>query len=166
MPPDRRTLRSINAAFRTMAAYQNYAGQWVQWFRLNKSATISDPMFGTGPGRVWYTPVIVPVIDARIIRPPRNFDDDGLYLVDRAHLVLSYRAFFNTVLPDPDTDGKNHYGDRAGLDGVLYTVTDFIPQGRIASNFLTISVDLIQVAYSELNEDVVAPMFAGYAVTT
>jgi len=164
MPADRRTLRDIRSAYRGMRRYQREAGQWSQWFRFNKAGTTSDPTYGTGPGRVWYPSVTIPVLIGEYQRAGQNFDDDGLYLVDRLTLVMSYNDFYNSGIPDPDPSAQNHVNDRVAFDGRLFAVDTFIPKGRVASYFLTITVTLREVAQSELDEDVDSSMFDPYSV--
>lgn len=166
MPPDRRTLRDIRSAYEGMKKYQVDVGQWAQWFRFNSPATTSNPIYDTGPQRVWYPSIPVPVVLGEYRRSGRNFDDDGLYLVDRVHLIFSYFAFFSSTMPDPDPTGQDHVNDRCGFDGHLFNVTSFVPQGRVASYFLTVSCDLLEVAQEDLNEDALLPMFAPYLVAS
>jgi hypothetical protein len=160
--PDRRTLRDIRSAYQGMKRYQEEAGEWVQWFRFNQAATTSDPTYSTGPQRAWYPPITVPVMIGEYRRAAKNFDDDGLYLVDEVHGVISYFAFFSTTMPDPDPLGADHLRDRVAYDGRLFSVSSFIPRGRVASYFLTISFDMIEVAAEELAEDAAISMFAPY----
>lgn len=162
MPPDRRTLRDIRSAYQGMKRYQEETGEWVQWFVFNSTATTSDPTYSTGPQRAWYPPITVPVILGEYERASKNFDDDGLYLVDQVHGVMSYFAFFSSTIIDPDTKGQNHLNDRVAFDGRLFTVTSFIPRGRVASYFLTISFDLIEVTAEDLAEDAAIAQFAPY----
>ena len=145
-----------------MKEYQTDVGQWVSWFRFNPTATTSDPVYGTGPQRAWYNPVTVPVIIGEFQRPPLNIDDDGLYLVNQAHLIIDFNAFMQSTLVDPDSTGVNHLRDRVGFDNHLFTVSGFYPRGRVADYFLTISVDLVEVTQSSLYEDSAIPMFQGY----
>jgi len=162
MPPDRRLLREIRSAYRGMKSYQLEAGQWVQWYRFNKAATTSDPVYGTGPQRVWYPPLTIPVIIGEYDRAAENFDDDGLYQVDTVHGIINYFAFFSTGMIDPDPNGADHVNDRFAYDGHLFSVSTFLPRGRTASYFLTISFDGIEVAAEELSEDAPDPMFASF----
>ena len=166
VPPDRRTLRDIRSAYQGMKDYQYQTGQFVQWFRFDVADTTSDPVYGTGPQRQWYPAVTVPVMLGEYQRAPKNFDDDGLYLVDQGHLIISYFAFFSSTIVDPDPTGQNHLNDRVGFDGHLFSVASFLPRGRVADYFLTISVDLIEVAQEELIEDVVPSMFQPYIVAS
>lgn len=165
MPPDRRLLRDIRSAFFGMKRAQLEQGQWVQWYRFNQQATTSHPVYDTGPQRQWYPPITLPVFLGEYRRQSQNFDDDGLYLVDRAHLIISYFAFFNAPIPDPDPNGQDHLNDRVAFDGRLFSVDMFLPRGRTASWFLTISVDLTEVSQTELIEDVVPSMFQPYIAT-
>jgi hypothetical protein len=162
MPPDRRLIREIDSIYKGMTDYQRDAGQWVSWFRFNKNQTSSDPVYDTGPQRVWYPPVVVAVYLGQYRRAGQNFDDDGLYLVDRVHVIVNYRAFFISGIPDPDPSGQDHVNDRVAFDGHLFGVDSFIPQGRTANKFLTISCDLREVAASEIAEDVATSVFAPY----
>jgi hypothetical protein len=164
--PDRRTLRDIRSAYEGMKQYTTQVGQRVFWFRLNTTATTSHPIYDTGPQRVWYSSISVPVILAEYQRARRNMDDDGLYLVDHLHIVMSYDAFFHTGMPDPDPVFENHMGDRIGFDGKLFTATAFLPQGRVADYFLTISIDALEVAAEEMDEDAANPMFSSYVVAS
>lgn len=145
-----------------MKSYQTQVGEWVQWFRFNKSATTSHPVYDTGPQRAWYPPITVPVFIGEYSRAQQNFDDDGLYQIDRVRLVISYDAFFHSTMPDPDPSGQDHVNDRFAYDGHLFSVDGFFPRGRVASHFLTISVDAAEVAAEELAEDAPVQMFAPY----
>jgi hypothetical protein len=137
-------------------------GQWVWWFRFNKAATASHPVYETGPERVWYPPIKMPVWLGEYRRAAQNFDDDGLYLIDRTHLIFSYDAFFHTTMPDPDPSLQDHLNDRVAYDGQLFNCDMFLPRGRVGDYFLTVSVDLTAVADSELAEDADNSVFAPY----
>jgi hypothetical protein len=140
-------------------------GQWVHWFRFNKTGTTQQqPIYDTGPARAWYPPIKMPVWLGEYHRAAQNYDDDGLYLVDRLHVICSWWAFFSTTMPDPDPYGQDHLNDRCAFDGHLFNVDSFIPRGRAASYFLTISVDLVEVAQTDLAEDGVADQFTPYLV--
>lgn len=145
-----------------MKQYQLQVGQWVAWFRQNESATTAHPIYDTGPQRAWYNPISLPVLLIEPLRARRNFDDDGLYLVDHVHIILSYDAFFHTGMPDPDPNGIDHLGDRVAFGGKLYTVIAFLPQGWVADYPLTISADAVQVKQEEMDEDAEVAMFAPY----
>jgi hypothetical protein len=164
MPPDRRTLRDIRSAYRGMQRYQEQVGEWVQWFRFNQSATTSDPTYSTGPGRTWYPAVTLPVLIAEDVRADQNFDEDALYLLDHLHLIISYDAFLHTMMPDPDPFQADHVNDRVGFDGKLFDVNTFVPRGRVAASYLTISVDCQQTSQEDLDEDVLSTLFAPYTV--
>lgn len=166
MPPDRRLLREIHAANKIMKRYQFQAGQWAQWYRFDLADTTSNPIYDTGPQRVWYPAITLPVILGEYSRAPQNFDDSGLYLLDRLHLIFSYDAFFHTTMVDPDPTGQDHLNDRVGFDGHLFSVNSFIPRGRTASHFLTVSCDLQEVAQEDFNEDVDNSLFAKYIVAS
>lgn len=166
MPPDRRTLRDIRSAYRGMRRQQLRQGEWMTWFRFHPEATTSDPVYGTGPQRAWYNGVVVPVWLGEYNRAGKNFDDDGLYLIDKVHGIMSYDAFFHTAMPDPDPSNQDHVNDRVAYDGRLFSVASFTPEGRVASYFLTISFDLIEVAQEELREDQPIPMFAPYITSS
>jgi hypothetical protein len=119
-------------------------------------------VYDIGPNRIWYPPTTLPVIIGEYHRAPQNFDDDGLYLIDNVHIIVSYDAFFHTTMPDPDPSGQDHLNDRVAFDGSLFAVNSFLPEGRIASHFLTISIDLAEVAAEDLAEDPAAAMFQPY----
>ncbi len=164
VPPDRRTLRDIKQAYAAMNRYQQQTGEWVQWFRFDQVDTTSHPTYSTGPNRVWYPPVTVPVVIAEDVRAGQNFDDDGLYLLDRLHLVISYSAFIHAMIPDADPLNQDHLNDRIGFDNKLFSVNTFVPRGRVAAQYLTISVDCQELAQEDLNEDVLATMFQPYVI--
>jgi hypothetical protein len=140
-----------------MKQYQWNAGQWVHWFRFDRPDTTSHPVYDTGPQRVWYPPVTIPVVIAEYMRASQNFDDDGMYLVDSLHIIMSYDAFFHSQITDPDPNGVDHLNDRVGFDGKLFSVNSFIPRGRVGSYFWTISVQC---------QDVAESIFAPYIVTS
>jgi hypothetical protein len=165
MPPDRRTLRDIRQAYEGFKNdYQLNAGQWVQWFQFNPAATTAHPIYDTGPQRAWNTGVTVPVLEGIYTRAEQNFDQDGLYLVDSVRLIISYKAYLQALLKDPDSTGMDHLNDRVVFDNHLFSVDSFVPRGRIASYFLTISVDLTEVAQEELDEDNDTGMWDSYIV--
>jgi hypothetical protein len=161
---DRRTLRDIRQAYEGMKNdYQLNVGQWAAWFRFNAAATTMDPTYDTGPQRTWYPPITLPVLIGEYVRAGQNFDDDGLYQLDRLHLIFSFNQFFSTTMPDPDPFGQDHVNDRVGFDGRLFSVNTFLPRGRVADYFLTVSVDCLAMTQSDLDEDTAIPMFAPYA---
>lgn len=147
-----------------MKRYQQNAGQFVQWFRFNKDATTSDPIYDVGPLRAWYPAITLPVLLGEYKRANKNFDDDGLFPVDTATLIFSYNTFFHTGMPDPDPTFENHLNDRFAFDGSLFSAASFFPQGRVADYFLTVSVNAIQVSAAEMAEDGSIPIFSGYVL--
>ena len=155
-------LRDIRSAYQGMKQAQLGQGEWVHWFRYNQAASTSHPIYDTGPLRQWYPPITIPVWLGEYERAGRTQDDDGLYLVDRVHVIMSYDAFFHSTLPDPDPYGNDHLRDRVAYDGHLFRVDNFLPKGRVASYFLTISIDLSEVAQSEMAEDGTISQFAPY----
>lgn len=162
MPPDRRLLRDIQSAYEGMKLAQLDQGEWVHWFRYNQAASTSHPVYDTGPTRVWYPAITLPVWLGEYSRASKNIDDDGLYLVDKVHVICSYDAFFHTTMPDPDPHYNNHLRDRVGYDGHIFKVDMFLPKGRVASYFLTISIDLTELAQSEMAEDGTIGQFTPY----
>ena len=167
MPPDRRTLRDIKQAYEGMQFdYQRDVGQWCHWFRFNKAGTTAHPIYDTGPQRAWFPPVVLPVLLGEYTRASQNFDNDGLYLVDTLHLIFSYNQFLQTTMLDPDPQGQDHLNDRVVFDGHLFSVDSFVPRGRVASRFLTVSCDLTEVAQEELDEDNDTGMWDPYLVAS
>lgn len=144
--------------------YQPQVGQWCQWYRFNPSGTTANPIYDTGPQRAWFPFVTLPLMLGEYTRADQNFDDDGLYLVDNLHLIISYDQFFHTQMLDPDPTGMDHLNDRVGFDGHLFSVDSFVPRGRVASYFLTISCNLTEVAQEELDEDNDTGMWDRYLV--
>ena len=106
------------------------------------------------------------MIIAEFERPPQNYDDDGLYIVDKAHLIFSYDAFFHSTMPDPDPNYQGHLNDRVAFDGYLFSVDSFQPRGRVADQFLTVSADLRGVAQEDMDEDTAISMFSPYLVAS
>jgi hypothetical protein len=104
----------------------------------------------------------MPMMIGEYDRAGRNTDDDGLYQVDTVHVIIDYFAFFSSGIVDPDPTGQDHVNDRVAFDGHLFDVMSFLPRGRVASYFMTISVDLNEVAAEDLAEDQAAPQFAPY----
>lgn len=164
MPPDRRLLGEIRQAYEGMNYAQLDQGQWVEWFRFNAAGTTSDPTYDTGPGRLWYPAITIPVWLGEFERQSKNFDDDGLYLVNTVHGIMSYYSFFSSTILDPDPTGQNHLNDRVGYDGTLFGISSFIPRGRVASYFYTISFDMIEIMAEDLAEDATNSLWAPYTV--
>lgn len=162
MPPDRRLLREIRSAYHGIKIAQLGQGQYVNWFRFNQTGTTSHPIYDTGPLRAWYNPISLPVWLGEYQRAGKNFGDDGLYLVDRVHVICSYDQFFHTTMPDPDPYGNDHLRDRVAFDGHIFKVDTFLPRGRVADYFLTISIDLTEVAQTSLAEDGTIAIFTPY----
>jgi hypothetical protein len=145
-----------------MREYQKQVGQWAQWFRFNQAGTTSHPVYDTGPQRAWYASTPLPVLIGEYIRAGQNYDDDGLYQTDRLHLIFSYNQFFHTGMIDPDPQGQDHVNDRVGFDGHLFAVDTFLPRGRVAGQFLTVSVDCVEVGQADLAEDADLGLFDAY----
>lgn len=161
---DRRFINEIRSLYRGLREFAYQGGMPVNWYRYNASSSTSDPVYDTGPERVWYAPITVSTIMARYIRAPRDYNDDGLFRVDRAQLVLSYFDFFSSTMPDPDVTGQDHLNDRVVFDGKLFRLEQFLPQHRVADQFLTIAIEMTEIAASELQEDTTS-MFSGFTTT-
>lgn len=168
----RREIEDIN---RHMKREAERWGQTVLWYEFDP-ASVQDEGPGTDdldlydeggyqvrPGtdeqgslsRRWKAPKTVQVTMARLDEGEAQYSDEGTYTVDHLTIVVNAHMLRSFGISQPDDVGA-HVRDRIEFDGRLFSVDSFVPQGRIADTFLTVTVGATEVKADERMTDAVA----------
>jgi hypothetical protein len=130
-------------------------GTEVQWWVYDSATSQADAIYDVGStatGRVWKSPIQVPVINAQVFQGVTVPNERGFYNVD----VLRVSAIMNEILdliPDITDSPDNHIKDRVVYRGAVYRPTRLYMRGQVISTYTILTLDLTQVAPEEMVND-------------
>jgi hypothetical protein len=143
---------------------QNPVGQSVLWWVFNPDGTHVDPTYDVGDywnrGRVWFTPIELPVVLATIEQGPGGHNERGMYTVDFLRLVINtpeVLPYLPNIVMEPD----KHLLDRIEYRGALFQPTTIYPKGHVQHDMVVIQVEAEQIKDEEVVND---PQFNGTRV--
>lgn len=131
-------------------------GQDVKWYRYSDSESTVHPVYDVGSptgGRVFRDPITFPVTNAYVTQGQQFDNDRGMYMVDIMRLFINYEDVmreFPSLLTAPDEFIK----DRIIFRGQAYVPNRVNPRGQVAYDYMTLTIDLIQVKPEESYNDV------------
>ena len=137
-------------------------GQEIAWWVYDSTNTVIDPIYDVGSstsiGRVWKTPVTVPVVGATIVQGQFAENDRGFYTSDSLRLVVAIdvlESFFPGFSHEPD----RHLKDRFVYRDEVFSPTLIYPKGHIHQHLTVATIAADQVNPDQLVND---PQFAVY----
>lgn len=131
-------------------------GQVVQWRLFDPDATSTDDIYDVGAsdgGRVFKSPIAMPVINAYVFQNELFQNDRGFYTVDTLRLFINYDDVIR-FLPTLDADPDTHLKDRVEFRSQMYNPSRVFPRGQINMDYSILTVDLTQVKPEEQVNDV------------
>ena len=138
-------------------------GTDVQWWVYDAATSQTDAIYDVGSldvGRVWKSPITVPVINAQVFQGVTVPNERGFYNVD----VLRVSAIMSEILdliPDVVSAADAHIKDRVVYRGEVYRPTRLYMRGQVISTYTILTMDLTQVAPEEMVND---DQFLSYSV--
>lgn len=130
-------------------------GQTLTWWVFDKAGSQVDPIYdvaGPQEGRVWFEPVPVPVLGARLSQQGSDQSQQGFYTSDELSVVLSVGQvdmIIRDIVDSPDA----HLADRFEYKDAIWTPNRIWPRGALRGEFVVVSVSARQVKPDELVND-------------
>ncbi|MEV4576029.1 hypothetical protein AB0K16_22565 [Nonomuraea jabiensis] len=144
-----------------LEGYQGVYGQEIAYYRYSRAESSFHPVYGeaAGTGRVFYTPVDVPVL--QVIREEGAADqrEAGLYWTDSIHVIASFGHLSKTGLTELDIAHGSYLNDRMAYDGRIFRVTAIHVLGQIRRRDFIVSIDATQLKREDLIND---PAFSNW----
>jgi hypothetical protein len=144
-----------------LEGFQTVYGQSIDYFRFSHSNSTWHEVYGeaTGDGRIYYTPVAVPVL--QVIREEGQAEqlDAGLYWTDTIHVIGSFSHLAKTGLTDLDIQHGRYLNDRLAYDSRLFRITRINVLGQLKTRDVIVSIDGVQLKKGDVAND---PQFASW----
>ena len=140
---------------------------WWQWSDSYLEANYTDIVDDVydvsssviGKGRIWQSPIKVPVVMAQLIRSTNVMNERGFYVSDTLRLVINIDTIVEYV-PDVLANPSNHIKDRIIYRGEVFVPTRVLPRGAFGFRYAVATIDCNQMNSEELVND---PQFQAYA---
>lgn len=136
----------------TMRGYQRVWGENVLWFEYDSMQSSKNDVYDEGPSRIWYPPVILPVLFLDFRQDDPIDTDEGFYVLSTASIVFQVTEASDRFRLSPLFTAA-HFRDRFSYDNVVYRVTKYEKQGFVNGTYLTVSALGEQVKGEEVVND-------------
>jgi hypothetical protein len=136
----------------TMRNYQRVWGESVLWAEYDAMDATKNNVYDEGPSRVWYPPVILPVMFLDFRQDDPQDVEQGFYVLSTASICFQVTEAMNRFRINPLFTAA-HFRDRFSYDNVVYRVTKYEKQGFVHGTYLTVSALGEQVKQEEVVND-------------
>ena len=153
-------------------------GTTIVWWKFDSANTTVDPIYdvggNSGAGRMWKTPLIIPVVNAHLEQGVSIQTDRGLYNADQLTIIINvdviesklnfYGANYNNIpeLSNVEINPDSYLRDRIVFRHEVFTPIRVLPEGIIQNNYTLLRVQCNQVNAEELVNDSQFQHFANY----
>jgi len=154
-------------------------GTTIEWWEFDSANTTVDPIYdvggNSGAGRMWKTPLIIPVVNAHLEQGVSIQTDRGLYNADQLTIIINvdvienklnfYGANYNNIpeLSNVEINPDAYLRDRIVFRHEVFTPIRVLPEGIIQNNYTLLRVQCNQVNAEELVNDSQFQHFANYS---
>ena len=154
-------------------------GTTIEWWEFDSANTTVDPIYdvggNSGAGRMWKTPLIIPVVNAHLEQGVSIQTDRGLYNADQLTIIINvdvienklnfYGANYNNIpeLSNVEINPDAYLRDRIVFRHEVFTPIRVLPEGIIQNNYTLLRVQCNQVNAEELVTDSQFQHFANYS---
>lgn len=157
----------------------NTVGTTVQWWLFDEANTVVDPIYDvgsdSGEGRMWKTPLTIPVVNAHLERGVTAQSDRGFYNTNQLTLVinvdviedmLNFYGANSTNVPElarVEIDPTEYLRDRIVFRDEVFTPIRVLPEGIIQDKYTLLRVQCNQVNAEEMVNDSQFQHYANYS---
>ena len=154
-------------------------GTTVAWWIFDPANSSVDPIYDTGAasgtGRIWKSPLIIPVVNAHLEQGVTTQTDRGFYNTDQLTITLNADVVENHLnfyglnatnipaLSQVETNPDNYLRDRIVFRDEVFTPTRVLPQGIIGDRYTLLQITCNQVNAEEMVNDVQFQHYANYS---
>jgi hypothetical protein len=146
---------------------RNYARTWgesVLWFEYDSMSSSKNDVYDEGPSRVWYQPVVLPVLFLDFRQDDPQDTELGFYVLSTASICFQMTEAASRFRIGPQNTAA-HFRDRFSYDNNTYRVTKYEKQGFVHGTYLTVSALGEQVKNEENVNDMQQQDFFGQTMT-
>jgi len=142
----------------------NPVGTTALWYVWDDASTHVDPIYDVGAadgtGRIWKTPVVVPIIRSVIKHGTVEHSHEGFYNADSIHFTID-KDELTKALPSLLTNPDPLNRDRIVWQGQVYRPLLSQLRGIVLERFTVVSLDCRQIMPEEMVND---SQFQAYAL--
>lgn len=135
-----------------MREYGRVWGESVLWFEYDAMASSKNAVYDEGPARIWYPPVVLPVLFLDFRQDDPMDTDEGFYVLSTASVVFQVTEATDRFRTGPLFTAA-HFRDRFQYNDLVFRVTKYEKQGFVHGTYLTISALGEQVKGEEVVND-------------
>jgi hypothetical protein len=135
-----------------MRNYQRSWGESVLWFEYDAMSSSKDNVYDEGPSRVWYPPVVLPVMFLDFRQDDPIDTDEGFYVLSTASVCFQVTEATDRFRIGPQFTAA-HFRDRFQYNDIVFRVTKYEKQGFVHGTYLTVSALGEQVKAEEVVND-------------
>ena len=136
----------------TMRNYQRTWGESVLWSEYDAMDASKNNVYDEGPSRVWYPPVVLPVLFLDFRQDDPQDVEEGFYVLSTASICFQVSEAHDRFRINPLYTGS-HFRDRFSYDNTVYRVMKYEKQGFVHGTYLTISALGEQIKAEEVVND-------------
>jgi hypothetical protein len=153
-------------------------GTSVQWWIYDQGNSVIDPIYdvgsSSGTGRLWKTPLTIPVVNAHLEQGVTVQNDRGFYNTDQLTIIINvdviedrlnfYGANANNIpeLGNVEVNPDAYLRDRIVFRDEVFTPVRVLPEGIIQNNYTLLRIQCNQVNPEELVNDSQFSHYASY----
>lgn len=151
-----------NRIFTAMEGWRKSYGDVIRYYRFNKNASQTDPVYdeAAGSGRQYYPPIAVPCQHVTHMQGENEYGEYGMYYNDSLTATISFAAFTGVGLTYADIETGNYLDDRVNYDRKIFRVVQLTTRGQIQQRDILIYMRCTQLKPDELVDD---PQFAWWS---
>lgn len=135
-----------------MRNYQRSWGESVLWFEYDAMSSSKNTVYDEGPSRVWYPPVVLPVMFLDFRQDDPIDSEEGFYVLSTASICFQVTESTDRFRLNPLSTAA-HFRDRFSYNDLVFRVTKYEKQGFVHGTYLTISALGEQVKSEEVVND-------------
>jgi len=135
-----------------MRNYQRIWGESVLWSEYDALDASKHNVYDEGPTRVWYPPMVLPVMFLDFRQDDPIDTDVGFYVLSTASVCFQVTEATDRFRINP-LFTASHFRDRFSYDNIVYRVTKYEKQGFVHGTYLTISALGEQIKAEEVVND-------------
>lgn len=141
--------------FKGMQGWRDVSGDWIDYYRLDRDATIVDPIYdeATGAGRIYKPAVRVPCLHVTHLEGENENTDMGFYYNDTLTASIAFDQFTGVGMDYADILNGNYINDRLYYDQKIFRVLALAIRGQIQQRDIIVGLEATQLKPDELVDD-------------
>jgi len=141
--------------YMAMRGWRDVSGDWIDYYRFDAASTTINDIYdeAVSPGRVFGSPVRIPVLHVTVIPGDNQNTEYGFYFNDTLVIICAFDQFTMTGMDYADVLQGNYLKDRVYYNQKIFRTLSMTPAGKIQQRPTMIRIECTQLKPDELVED-------------